>query len=178
MKFLVLAKGTIGSEHVIEDKNIMVITAADMPSALYTLGVKMPEEEHDLFSREVTIIPAPNSLDAFGEGLEEGLEEKYADILTDYLVGRLQRINICSLCGELGGIVKLCSYIAEIDNLHNYDACLYSELILQKEYERAERQLEEENRRRKAHTEPNNGIVTILHGFEDIDEQRKKNKSA
>lgn len=90
MKFIVLAEDSLG------ERSAMVVTAENMPSALFTLAMEAANMPEDFPGGECTIIPVcdqPEDADSF-----EALEEDDRAMIRAYISGNIQRVNICDIC--------------------------------------------------------------------------------
>ena len=90
MKFIVLAEDSVG------ERTAMVVTAENMPSALFTLAAEVAKMPDDFSDGECTIIPVYDQhedADGFVSFVENG-----RDMIRAYIAGNLQRVNICDIC--------------------------------------------------------------------------------
>lgn len=90
MKFIVLAEDSLG------ERSAMVVTAEDMPDALFTLAVEAAKMPEDFPGGECTIIPVCDQHED-ADNLES-LEEDDRAMIRAYVAGNLQRVNICDIC--------------------------------------------------------------------------------
>lgn len=87
MKFIVLAEDSM------RERSAIVVTAENMPSALFTLAAEAARAQEDFLNGECTIIPMCDQhedVNAFD------LKDEY--MIQSFLSGHLQRVNICDIC--------------------------------------------------------------------------------